>query len=100
MSDSVEVTATSLIVTENATVGTVIENKRIVELPLNGRNYLQLAPLAPNVSTGFSTQGQVGLAKAASAPRRPFPSPANVPTLITTRWTAWRIRIPTSTRSL
>src|SRR6185295_2803023 len=45
VSDSVEVTATSLVVTENATVGTVIENKRIVELPLNGRNYLQLVSL-------------------------------------------------------
>ena len=38
----------------------MIENKRIVELPLNGRNYLQLVSLAPNVSTGFSSQGQAG----------------------------------------
>ena len=36
----------------------MIENKRIVELPLNGRNYLQLVSLAPNVSTGFAGQGQ------------------------------------------
>src|SRR3954447_8311954 len=60
VSESIEVTASSLMLTENAAVGTVIENKRIVELPLNGRNYLQLVSLAPNVSTGFSTQGQAG----------------------------------------
>src|SRR4029453_5557262 len=34
-----------LVETSNATVGTVIENRRIVELPLNGRNYLQLIAL-------------------------------------------------------
>ena len=41
--------------TENATVGTVIENRRIVNLPLNGRDYLQLIALSPNVSTGFGS---------------------------------------------
>ena len=60
ISESVEVAANAVMVTENATVGTVIENRRIVELPLNGRNYLQLVSLAQNVSTGFSTQGQAG----------------------------------------
>ena len=61
VSESVEVRAdAALLVSDNATVGTVIENKRIVELPLNGRNYLQLVSFAPNVSTGFSTQGQAG----------------------------------------
>src|SRR4030095_16417771 len=51
---------TSLISTENATVGTVIENRRIVELPLNGRNYLSLIALSPNVSAGFAGAGQAG----------------------------------------
>jgi hypothetical protein len=52
--------AGALINAENATVGTVIENKRIVDLPLNGRNFLQLVSTAPNVSFGFNGAGQAG----------------------------------------
>ena len=61
ISETTEVTAvTSLNTTENATVGTVIENRRIVELPLNGRNYLSLIALSPNVSASFAGPGQAG----------------------------------------
>ena len=48
LTEAVEVTgAAALMATENATVGTVIENRRIVELPLNGRNFLQLVSRSP-----------------------------------------------------
>src|SRR5256714_330210 len=49
-----------LVDTTNATVGRVIETRRIVELPLNGRNYLQLVALSPNVSAEFAGAGQAG----------------------------------------
>ncbi|MBI3696990.1 MAG: carboxypeptidase regulatory-like domain-containing protein [Acidobacteria bacterium] len=46
--------------TETTEIGTVIENRRILELPLNGRNYLQLASLIPGATTNgpASSQGQ------------------------------------------
>ena len=48
VSESIEVSAQATqLQAENATLGTVIENKRIVELPLNGRNYLQLVRFRP-----------------------------------------------------
>ena len=46
--------------TEDLTIGTVIENRRIVELPLNGRNFLHMVELTPNVSASFSGSGSSG----------------------------------------
>jgi hypothetical protein len=59
VAEAVEVTGGApLLNTEDATIGTVIENQRIVDLPLNGRNFLQLVGLSSNVSTGFGSGGQ------------------------------------------
>jgi len=59
VTETIEVAGSAqMMATENATVGTVIENRRIVELPLNGRNFLQLVSLSPNVTYGFATPGQ------------------------------------------
>src|SRR5262245_48115174 len=61
VSESVEVAASAdQLQQENATVGTVIQNKGIVELPLNGRNYLNLVALTPNVNTLSPSSGQAG----------------------------------------
>lgn len=61
VTSTVTVEATgALLQAENATIGTVIENKSIVELPLNGRNYLSLVALSSNVNTLSSMSGQAG----------------------------------------
>ncbi len=50
VSQEVEVTSSApLVDTDDAAMGAVIENRSIVELPLNGRNYLGLVGLNPNV---------------------------------------------------
>lgn len=49
--------ATPLIQRENAAVSTVVEQKRIVDFPLNGRNYLALLKLSSNVSTEMEGGG-------------------------------------------
>ena len=61
LSQAVEVAAAAdLLQAENATVGTVIGNKSIEELPLNGRQYLNLVALAPNTNTISPPSGQAG----------------------------------------
>ena len=49
---------TAMLTTESATIGTVIEEKRITDLPLNGRNFFSLVALSPNVTYGFTPAAQ------------------------------------------
>ena len=52
VTEAVEVNAQApTLETESTALGTAVENKRIEELPLNGRNYLQLAALVPASTT-------------------------------------------------
>jgi len=61
VNESVEVSATAdLLQAENSSLGTVIENKGVNELPLNGRNYLSLVALSANVDTLSPASGQAG----------------------------------------
>jgi hypothetical protein len=72
VTEQIEVVGTGeLLQTEGTAVGTVIENRRIVELPLNGRNYLQLIALSPNVTAeqrpAFTATGRQGGERAQQA---------------------------------
>ena len=59
--DTLEVTsAAPLLEAESSTLGTVVNTQLTGELPLNGRNFVQLATLSPGVNgTGYSVSGTI-----------------------------------------
>ncbi|MBL8291300.1 MAG: TonB-dependent receptor [Bryobacterales bacterium] len=62
VSETVEVTAgTPLVKTDSTELGVVIDNKKIVDMPLNGRNFIQLIGLQPGVISGGGLGGRPGI---------------------------------------
>jgi hypothetical protein len=65
VTETVEITAQApLIESQSATLGAVVDTQKILSLPLNGRNFAQLALLVPGVNTGTGGGGAEGFSAA------------------------------------
>ena len=61
VTESVTVTAEAPLIQTTPTVGDVVENRRVVELPLNNRNFMQLLTLVPGVTGSGTSEIGIGL---------------------------------------
>ena len=67
--EQVMVTAAEpLVESETSSVGQVIEESRVHQLPINGRNFMQLAYLSPGVNKGPASTGSTGNVQQGSIP--------------------------------
>jgi hypothetical protein len=91
---------TPLLEEKSVTLGQVMEEREIVQLPLNGRNYLDLGRLAAVPKQGsrnqtFSAYGNTGLSWAARATRTTYAASTTAPaTCCARRWRPQRIPSP------
>jgi len=61
MSETMTVTGeASIVETHNSDVSSLVTEKQVTELPLNGRNYAQLVTLVPGISPGTGTSFSTG----------------------------------------
>jgi hypothetical protein len=66
VSEQIEVTAARQLVQPLAALQTTMGSRQVQELPLNNRNFVQLATLAPGVSSDLTDEVGVGLASTVS----------------------------------
>ncbi len=70
VAERIEITSSAVLLkTDTSEIGHVVSNKQIVDLPLNGRDYLQLARLIPGVvpSRAGATAGQKGVSRSVNS---------------------------------
>jgi len=61
ITESITVTSEAPLLQTSPTVGDVVENRRVVELPLNNRNFMQLLTLVPGVTGSGTSEIGIGL---------------------------------------
>ena len=66
VSESIEVTAARQLVQPVAALQTTMTSRQVQELPLNNRNFVQLATLAPGVSSDLADEVGIGLTSTVS----------------------------------
>ncbi|MEO8677696.1 MAG: carboxypeptidase-like regulatory domain-containing protein [Vicinamibacterales bacterium] len=66
LTETVQVTADRTLVQATSAVQQLVSSKQVQELPLNNRNFVQLATLAPGVSSDLSDEVGVGLTSTVS----------------------------------